>query len=212
MRWIVCSVVLLLGCPSDDDSMPADDDDNGADDDTSDDDAAGDDDASDDDAIGDDDTADGHPVGMQVPPFSLEDINPTSPTYGQLVSSEALAGSRYAMIFWDSRCFECIAHADGLFEILSKHPLWQEAQPLFGIESASAFETAPDTVVPMVENNDLPYLVDTVEDSLWVGMSALNHDFFAISAEGTLETWLPLYEWPDQIDDYRDYMTETFGP
>ena len=39
----------------------------------------------------------------------------------------------------------------------------------------------------------------------------MNHDFFAVSAEGTLDAWLPLYIWPKDVVMFTDYMSERFG-
>ena len=37
-----------------------------------------------------------HPIGMEAPPFALEDINPTSETFGQMIDSADLAGAPFA--------------------------------------------------------------------------------------------------------------------
>ncbi len=152
-----------------------------------------------------------HPIGMEVPPFALEDLNPSSATYGLLIDSADLAGKPYALIFLDSRCPECADVADGLWAAYEAHPTWWDAQPTFAVQRAKAFERAPDSVDRVVENNSLPYILDTVETNLWMVFLALNHDFFAIGPDGTLEVWLELYFMPEAIDIFKDHMTDRYG-
>ena len=152
-----------------------------------------------------------HPIGMEVPPFQLEDLNPSSTTYGQIVDSADLAGRPYALIFLDSRCPECADVADGLWAAYEAHPTWWDAQPTFAIQRAKAFEMAPGSVARVVENNSLPYLLDVPETDLWMAFYALNHDFFAIAPDGTLEVWLELYFMPEAIDLFIAHMTERYG-
>ncbi len=152
-----------------------------------------------------------HPIGMQVPPFLLEDLNPSSPTFGQFVDSADLAGQPYALIFLDSRCPECGTVANGLWEAYQQHPGWWEAQPLFAVQRAAALEKAPQTVAGVVDGNDIPYLADTEETNLWMVFLALNHDFFAIDSDGKLAAWLELYSWPEALDLFTEHMTEFYG-
>ena len=152
-----------------------------------------------------------HPIGMQVPPFLLEDLNPTSPTFGKFVDSADLAGQPYALIFLDSRCPECGTVADGLWEAYQQHPGWWEAQPLFAVQRAAALEKAPQTVEGVVDGNDVPYLADTEETNLWMAFMALNHDFFAIDANGKIAAWLELYSWPEALAIFTDHMTQFYG-
>jgi hypothetical protein len=169
---------------------------------------------SDADADADSDTdADTDPkaVGREALAFAMEDINPSSASYGAVVESAALAGTPYGLLFMDSRCKACIELADDVWAALVKHPAWQEALPIFGVESFSAWEGAPYTAEGVVENNDLPYLVDLEENSAWAYYNALNHDLIVISGEGAIEAWLPLYTWPDDMVDFEAYMAERFG-
>lgn len=152
-----------------------------------------------------------HPIGMVVPPFALEDLNPSSATYGQIVDSADLAGQPYALIFLDSRCPECGDVADGLWATYEAHPTWWEAQPTFAIQRAKAYEMAPGSVTRIIDGNNLPYLLDIAETNLWMAFYALNHDFFAIGPDGTLEVWLELYFMPEAIDIFVDHMTERYG-
>ena len=153
-----------------------------------------------------------HPIGMEVPPFSLEDLNPSSATHGQAIAAADLAGEPYALIFLDSRCPECGAVADALWAVYEAHPTWWAAQPTFAIQRAAASEKAPQTVDGVVDGNSLPYLLDTVETNLWMAFLALNHDFFAIGPDGTLEVWLALYTLPEAIDMFETHMTGRYGP
>ena len=152
-----------------------------------------------------------HPIGMKMPSFTLEDINPNSASYGKTIDSTTLAGKTYALVFLDSRCPLCADVADDLWAEYQAHPSWWEAQPTFGVARAAAIEKAPTTIDEVVDGNGLPYLTDTVETNLWMAMFAVNHDFFAVSAEGILEAWLPLYSWPDDLVVFIDHMTERHG-
>ncbi len=153
----------------------------------------------------------GHPIGMEVPPFALEDLNPNSATYGQLVSSADLAGKPYSLIFLDSRCPACADVADALWAAYQEHPTWWDSQPTFAVERAAALEKSPESVDDVVDGNGLPYLADTVETDLWMAFLALNHDFFTISPDGKLEVWLELYLWPEDLQKFLDHMTERYG-
>ncbi len=155
---------------------------------------------------------DPHPIGMEMPAFALEDLNPNSTTYGQTIDSADLLGAPYALIFLDSRCTLCPEVADDIWAAYQAHSTWWEAQPTYGVERAAALETAPDSVADVVEGNALPYLADTEETNLWLAMLALNHDFFAVSPEGRLDAWLPLYAWPADQPDFIEHMTDRYGP
>jgi hypothetical protein len=156
--------------------------------------------------------ADPHPIGMAMPAFAFEDLNPNSATYGQTIDSADLLGAPYALIFLDSRCTLCPDVADDLWAAYQAHPTWWDAQPTYGVERVAALETAPESVAAVVEGNGLPYLADTEETNLWLTMKALNHDFFAVSPAGQLDAWLPLYLWPDDQPDFIEHMTDRYGP
>jgi predicted small lipoprotein YifL len=149
-------------------------------------------------------------VGRQAMDFEMEDINPSSPSYGTMVSSEDLAGTAYGLLFMDSRCVGCIDLADDVWALLVEHPQWHSALPIFGVQSFSAYRDAAATIGPMVENNDLPYLVDLEHNSVWAGYEALNHDLIVFSADGLLEAWLPLYSWPEDMEALQAYLEERF--
>ncbi|MBW2454154.1 MAG: hypothetical protein JRI68_06575 [Deltaproteobacteria bacterium] len=155
---------------------------------------------------------DPHPLGMDMPAFAFEDLNPNSVTYGQTVDSADLLGAPYALIFLDSRCTLCPDVADDIWAAYQAHPTWWDAQPTYGVERAEALATAPETVAAVVEGNGLPYLADTEQTNLWFIMKALNHDFFAVSAEGKLDAWLPLYLWPEDEPKFIQHMTDRYGP
>ncbi len=155
--------------------------------------------------------ADPHPIGMDVPAFAMEDLNPSSATFGQKIDSSALLGTPFAIIFLDSRCPACADVADDIWTAYQEHASWWGAQPTFAIQRAKAHETAPETTVEVVDGNDLPYLLDVYDNEMWLVMSALNHDFFAFSAEGKLEVWLELYTWPDDKPIFMKHMTDRYG-
>ena len=165
---------------------------------------------SDTDADSDADT-DPKDIGSESFPFEMEDINPSSPTYGTTVESVSLAGDPYALLFMDSRCTGCIDLANDVFAALVEHPTWQAGLPIYGVQSFSAYANSPSTIEPMVEDNDLPYLVDIEENTMWGAYNALNHDMVVISADGLVEAWLPLYVWPEDMAEFEAYMTERFG-
>lgn len=152
-----------------------------------------------------------HPIGMEVPHFALEDLNPSSPTFGQLIDNADLDGKPYNLIFFDSRCPECGTVADGLWEEYLAHPTWWDAQPTFAVQRAAAYEKSPESTEGVVDGNDMPYLLDTPEINLWMVFLALNHDFFAIDENGQLATWLELYSWPDDLPEFQDYMIGEHG-
>jgi hypothetical protein len=150
-------------------------------------------------------------IGREAAAFAMEDINPSSPSFGAVVDSQDLVGAPYGLLFMDSRCTGCIDLANDVWGQLVEHPGWAEALPIFGVESFSAYASAQPTIDPMVADNDLPYLVDIEENTVWGYYSALNHDFIVVSAEGTIEAWLPLYSWPDDLVVFTDWMSEQYG-
>ncbi len=164
------------------------------------------------DADSDSDTdTDPKDVGSPAMAFAMEDINPSSPSYTTVVRSEDLSGTPYGLLFMDSRCTGCIDLADDVWALMAKHPDWYAALPIFGVQSFSAHESVPGTAEPMVENNDLPYLVDVEHNTVWGGYEALNHDLVIISADGVVEAWLPLYVWPEDMADLTAFLEERFG-
>ncbi len=167
---------------------------------------------SDTDADSDSDTdTDPKDPGMPAMAFAMEDINPSSASYGTVIDSTALADSMYALVFLDSRCGGCADVADDLWALMLDKPHWHEALTIFGVQSFSGYANGGDTIEAMVENNDQPYLVDVEENSVWVGYEALNHDMVIIDSDGTVEAWLPLYFWPDDMVLFTDWMTERYG-
>jgi len=152
-----------------------------------------------------------HPIGMDLPTFAMEDLNPSSATFGQKVDSSSLLGKPFALIFLDSRCPACADVADDIWQAYQDHASWWGAQPTFAIQRAKAHETAPETTTEIVDSNDLPYLLDVYDNEMWMLMSALNHDFFAFSAKGKLEVWLELYEWPDDKPKFMKHMIDRYG-
>ncbi len=154
---------------------------------------------------------DPHEIGRDLPGFALVDINPSSATYGEIVSSEDLDGSTYALIFLDSRCLACGEVVVDLWAEFQEHPAWWEGLPTFAVQSVGGGQ-APETLDNMIEGHDMPYLQDTEDTALWRDYEALNHDLYAVSEEGTLDAWLPLYSWPDDLVVFTDYMTDRFGP
>ena len=156
-------------------------------------------------------TEDPHPIGLQVPPFDLVDINPSSATYGKSINSADLTGTPYALVFLDSRCATCGEVIDDIWKAYQEHPSWWAAQPTYAIQRAGALEKAPETVSQMVDTNDMPYLADTEETNLWIVFTALNHDFFSITAEGKMDVWLTLYDWPVDLPKFISHMTDRYG-
>ncbi len=210
MRSLIPLIGLLsIACgddPADDTALPMDTSESDTDTDA---DADSDTDT---DADTDSDTdTDPKAIGRDAVPFAMEDINPSSASYGATVSSEDLAGTPYALVFLDSRCTGCIDVADDLWALMLERPDWHVALPVFGVQSFNAYDTVPATVDPMVESNDQPYLVDVEQGGVWAGYEALNHDMLVISSDGVLDAWLPLYTWPDDMVIFTDYMTERFG-
>ncbi len=152
-----------------------------------------------------------HPIGMEVPHFALEDLNPSSATFGQMIDNADLDGKPYNLIFFDSRCPECGTVADSLWEEYQLHPTWWDAQPTFAVQRAAAYEKSPESTEGVVDGNSMPYLLDTVEINLWMAFLALNHDFFAIDENGKMTVWLELYSWPDDLPKFQEYMIGQHG-
>ena len=152
-----------------------------------------------------------HPIGMEVPHFSLVDLNPSSASFGQMIDNADLDGKPYNLVFFDSRCPECGTVADSLWEEYQLHPTWWVAQPTFAVQRAAAYEKSPESTAGVVDGNSMPYLLDTKEINLWMAFLALNHDFFAIDENGQLSTWLELYSWPDDLPKFQEYMIGQHG-
>ncbi len=152
-----------------------------------------------------------HPLGEPVPGFALIDINPSSSSYDQVVDSSNFEGTAYSIIFLDSRCITCIEVIEDMWVELESNPSWKEGLPLYAIQSIGGGETQDKTLDRMIAGHDMPYLQDTEDAGLWWAYEALNHDFFAVSEVGTLDMWLPLYVWPDDLSLYLDYMSQRFG-
>lgn len=149
-----------------------------------------------------------HELGVKVPAFVLVDLNPASATAGQNVSSETLAGAPYGLIFLSSQCATVRDVTDDLWAHYEATPGLWEAFPVFAVQSSWSFAAAPDGVAFVVDGNALPYLLDTEQTDLWSAYDALNHDFFAVSADGALEAWLPLYVWPGDSEALFSYLAD----
>ncbi len=152
-----------------------------------------------------------HEVGDPAPPFAYEDINPASASYGQVIRSEDLAGAPYLLIFLDSRCQTCDDVARDIWALYEAHPTWWDCLPAYSVARSRTIADYYNTVEEFLVGHALPYLAETPEPDFWVAWEALNHDFFVVSATGTLDAWLPLYEWPDQLGEYTDYVTPLCG-
>lgn len=152
-----------------------------------------------------------HPLGGPVPAFVMVDLNPTSATYGQEISSATLAGRPYGIIFLASQCNTVQAIADDLWAEYAAHPGLWDAFPTYAIEPWWAYARAPEGVPAVTDGNALPYLLDTESADLWQAYDALNHDFFGVTADGTLDAWLAPYEWPADSAALFTYI-EAHGP
>lgn len=157
-----------------------------------------------------DEGPDPHELGRALPAFALEDINPSSASFGQTVDSMDLAGQAFILVFLDSRCAGCHEVAVDLWALYQENPDWGAALPIFAVQSAAGMES-PETTEVMVEDHDMPYLADTVDQGLWSGYDALNHDCYVVSESGTLDAWLPLWTWPEDEELFLTYMAERFG-
>ena len=150
-------------------------------------------------------------IGADAAPFALVDLNPTSATYGLTIDSADYAGMPYAVLFLDSRCLSCVDLIRDVWASYEDHPAWWDAMPTVAIQRAGISAEYAKSVEAMLEGHSMPYLEDTEEFDLWGAYAAINHDFFVVSGDGVVETWLDLYLWPDGLATFEGYMTDRWG-
>jgi hypothetical protein len=149
-------------------------------------------------------------VGDPMPGFALEDVNPSSATFGQIIDGADLQGQTYGLIFLDARCTTCVEVADDVYALYGEHPGWWEAEPVFGINGVGGDEHA-NLVANMVANNSLPYLQDTAEGSIWGALRSLNHDWYVVGPDGVITHRYELYVWPDDTTIWLEHMVGRYG-
>lgn len=105
-----------------------------------------------------DDPADTCAVVPEVAPdFQLEDVNPTSPTYGALVDRTQTPGDVTMLYIALASCGHCQADTDRLGELVdAQGTAWSEVSV-----RVIALDAALESLPELADGHDLPILVDT---------------------------------------------------
>ncbi len=100
-------------------------------------------------------------VPTEAPDFTLEDVNPSSPTYGQMVDRTDTGHVTLLYIALAS-CGHCQADTDALGAlVVEQGDAWAEVSV-----RVLALNTALDSLPELADGHDLPILVDTDELNL----------------------------------------------
>jgi len=173
-------LALALAC-----SSPSGDDDTAAPDDDAADDDAGDDDttaADDDTTAGDDDTWEPH-GGDPVPcDFTLEDVNPSSATLGQLFTLSDHVGHLVLIYFAYGTCHACADNAAILQQHHDDHPEWDDTVQIWFLECPWCTVAYDD----LVDDYHLPELQDTDEAGVWDTWGAEKGFAYLVHFDGTI--------------------------
>jgi hypothetical protein len=118
----------------------------------------------------------------EVPAFSLEDVNPSSPGHGKRVSPNDYAGSVSAWYFSAATCTYCRWQYTRLAslqrELDQSHP---SAKIRFLAVNRAGYESGLDKLTPL---GDLPILQDTKEEDAWHKWSIRYRDIVVLDAKG----------------------------
>ncbi len=120
-------------------------------------------------------------VGEEAPTFALEDVNPTSPSFGDTVGHGG-PGTTTLVYFGHANCPYCRAQYEVLDDLLL--PVLAAGTPLeiYGVNLSSL----ADENEAMVSSIDLPWLQD--DGSVWEAYGAEWRDLFLVDEDGTV-TW-----------------------
>ncbi len=122
----------------------------------------------------------------QVPDFSLEDVNPSSATYGETVSRDGLAGKAVLLYFALSTCGHCqtqVGQLQALWE--ANRERWADTTALVIV----ALEGGAEDVAELTNRvEDLPVLLDTAEAKVEDDYGADRWYTYLLTPEGGLHT------------------------
>ena len=96
-------------------------------------------------------------VPTAAPAFSLEDVNPSSSTYGTVVDRTATPGQVTVLYFALASCSRCQGDVDDLGSLVqTMGAAWDEVSV-----RVVALDTAHESLPELADGNDLPILLDT---------------------------------------------------
>jgi len=126
------------------------------------------------------DSADGEPRGQAG--LALEDVNPSSPTFGQTVAPEDLLGRASAWYFTRATCPYCTRQYGILSQLAAD---WADAHPDRPlIIVAVNHDDARAGLDTLVSEGDLPILQDTAAGDLWGAWEVTWRDLIVLDPRG----------------------------
>lgn len=122
----------------------------------------------------------------QVPSFSLEDVNPSSATYGQTLALETYAGKSVLLYFALSTCGHCQTQVGQLQALWEAHrEAWEDTTRLVIVALAGG----ADEISALTDRvADLPILQDTPEAAAEDAYGADRWYTYLLTPDGGLHT------------------------
>jgi len=130
------------------------------------------------------------------PDFTLQDVNPTSPTYGQDITLSALQGKAVFLMFMRSSCGHCQSLSEYLASYAAEHAdEWGDGVAIILVNMVG-WEADIDDLVSL---HDLPTLQDTTDEGAADKIGASLYWNYILKTDGLLhamyyEMYLPTDE------------------
>lgn len=120
-------------------------------------------------------------AGAEVPAFALEDVNPASALYGQLVGPSDYVGEASVWYFGHANCGYCSSQFGRLDALAAALESEGVTLAIAGINAAGLEEHNPT----IMDGRVLPWLQDT-DGAVWTTWAAVWRDLFLVDGEGLL--------------------------
>ena len=118
----------------------------------------------------------------KAPDFSLEDVNPSSATFGASISPRDKEGSVSVWYFGHSDCPVCSTYF-GELDVMQQRLIDEGYDiDIIGINGIDKEEQNDE----ITEGRDLPWLQDTAEDDVWTNWLAERRDLVVLDPDNNL--------------------------
>ena len=135
----------------------------------------------------------------EAPDFSLEDVNPTSSSFGDVVSPRDKLGEVSVWYFGHADCPLCQSNFSELDRMREQLASDGYAIEIIGINAIG--KEASNQLI--TDGRDLPWLQDTEDDKVWSSWLASWRDLVVLDANNELA-------WRDNLTDHDIRFTDAY--